>query len=191
MRTSSAARLSHIRLPLVAVLIVLLPALAAAQEPVKSFDQLNTRLKVGDTVWVTDAQGREVKGKIAGLTRSALTLEGDAGRTLQVDVVRLITQRTGSRVWKGTLWGLAAGGAVSLGLVLASEGCEDDGVYTCAYGIPVAVGVGAGVGAIVGALTPGKTLVVYRAPGASGSAHLSLAPVITRRTKGVAVAFSF
>ena len=26
--------------------------------------QLNTRLKLGDTVWVTDAQGREIKGKI-------------------------------------------------------------------------------------------------------------------------------
>jgi hypothetical protein len=189
MRTSSAARLSHIRLPLVAVLIVLLPALAAAQEPVKSFDQLNTRLKVGDTVWVTDAQGREVKGKIAGLTRSALTLEGDAGRTLQVDVVRLITQRTGSRVWKGTLWGLAAGGAVSLGLVLASNGCDYDGFYLCAYGIPVAIGAGAGVGA----MAPGKTTVVYRAPGTAGgtSTHLSVAPVITPRTKGVTVSYSF
>jgi len=48
--------------PLTAVLIVLLPAASAAQEPVKSIDQRNTRIKVGDTVWVTDAKGREIKG---------------------------------------------------------------------------------------------------------------------------------
>ena len=43
---------------------------SAAQEPVRDFTQLNTRLVPGDTVWVTDAQGREVKG---GLARSAPT----------------------------------------------------------------------------------------------------------------------
>jgi hypothetical protein len=37
---------------------------------------------------------------------------------------------------------------------------------------------------------PGKKLVAYRAP-SSVQARLSLAPVITPRTKGVAVAFSF
>ena len=54
-------------------------ALAAAQEPVTSFDQLNTRLKVGDTVWITDAQGREVTGKIRALSPASLLL--DAGGT--------------------------------------------------------------------------------------------------------------
>ena len=78
MGTSSAARRLVARVPLAAMLIAILPALAAAQEPVKSFDQLNTRLKPGDTVWVTDAQGRESKGRSrrsppihSGLTRTA------------------------------------------------------------------------------------------------------------------------
>jgi hypothetical protein len=31
--------------------------LAAAQAPVTSFTRLNSRLKAGDTVWVTDAPG--------------------------------------------------------------------------------------------------------------------------------------
>ena len=52
-------------------------------------------------------------------------------------------------------------------------------------------GVGTGIGVGVDALIPGRKQVVYRAPGASGSARLSLAPVITPRTKGVAVAYSF
>ena len=51
--------------------------------------------------------------------------------------------------------------------------------------------VGASIGAVIGAAIPGKEVVVYRAPGTSGGAHLLLAPVITPRTKGVAVSFSF
>ena len=42
MRASSAARQFAAWTPLAALLIVLPPALAAAQEPVKSFDQLGT-----------------------------------------------------------------------------------------------------------------------------------------------------
>ena len=47
---------------IVVAVALCVPAFAAAQEVVKSFSQLNTRVSVGDTVWVTDAQGREIKG---------------------------------------------------------------------------------------------------------------------------------
>ena len=47
--------------------LLLLPALAGAQEPVRTFDQLNTRLKVGDSIYVTDAKGREIKGEDLGV----------------------------------------------------------------------------------------------------------------------------
>ena len=81
-----------------ALILILAAALAApgpalAQEPVASFDQLSTRLKPGDTVYVTDAQGREIKGKLRELGPSALTLEGDAAGTIQSDAVRLVTKR--------------------------------------------------------------------------------------------------
>ena len=48
-----------------------------------------------------------------------------------------------------------------------------------------------GVG--IDAMIPGKKLVAYRAPGAAGapSARLSLAPFVTPRAKGVALALSF
>ena len=54
-------------------------------------------------------------------------------------------------------------------------------------------GIGAGTGVVIGALIPGKTLAVYRAPGAAGasSARFSLAPVITPARKGVAVSVRF
>jgi hypothetical protein len=108
--------------PVLAALIALVaPASAAAQDSVKSFDQLNTRLKPGDRVWVTGAQGREVEGRIERLSADGLTPNADGA-------------------------------------------------------------------------TPGKGLVAYRAPGpagASGHAGLSIAPVITPRTRGLAVSFAF
>ena len=56
-------RLTRTLAVVAAIALFASPAIAAAQEPVTSFDQLDTRLKPGDTVWVTDAQGREIKGK--------------------------------------------------------------------------------------------------------------------------------
>ena len=53
---------------LAVISLLLAFALAAAQEPVREFSQLDTRLKPGNKVWVTDSQGREVKG---GSPRSA------------------------------------------------------------------------------------------------------------------------
>jgi hypothetical protein len=54
-------------------------------------------------------------------------------------------------------------------------------------------GIGVGVGAGVDAVIPGRRQVVYRASGTAGAAlaRLSVAPVITPRTKGVAVSFAF
>ena len=171
-----------------------IPLAAAAQEPVTSFDQLNTRLKIGDTIYVTDAQGREIKGKIRELTLSAMMLDRDGSTTMKADDVRLVTQRKGHPIGKGALWGLGLGAAAGVVIGLTyDDDCSDcwssGGVAAAMAGI--FGGIGAGAGAIVGALIPGKEVVVYRAPGVSGSAHLSVAPVITPRTKGVALAFSF
>jgi hypothetical protein len=188
MGTSSAARQFVTWAPLAALLIVLLPTFSAAQEPVKSFDQLNTRLKPGDTVWITDAQGREVKGRIRDLGPSALTLDGTG--TIAADAVQLITERLDRPIGKGALWGLATGAVV--GAVSGATADEETGFWML-VGAVFYGGIGAGVGALAGACTPGKSLVVYRAPGSTGAAHarLSIAPVITPRTKGVALSYSF
>jgi hypothetical protein len=172
--------------------MLLIPALAGAQEPVKSFDQLNTRLRVGDTIWVTDAHGREVKGKIQGLDAASLTLEARTPLSFAPSDVRVIQERRPDSVKNGALIGMGAGGAVAVVsmLTLDFEGCT--------FGCVAAVlgyfgGIGAGVGALVDAMIPGQKQAVYRAAGAAGasSARFSLAPVITPRHKGVAVSFSF
>jgi len=196
MSTSTSA----IRTSCVAVVIVLGACrLAAAQEPVRSFDRLNTRLKVGDAICVTDAQGREITGKVRSFAPDALTLSGDPG-SIPADRVRLITQRRGSRMGTGALLG-SVPFAVFGGLLGAAAGSFDTSdphpVAVAAAGAVLLGALGAGLGAGVGALLPGRKQVVYRAPGAGGATHdgtgarLSIAPVMTPRAKGVAVRVSF
>ena len=190
MRTSSAARQFVTYSTLLTLLIVVLPAFAAAQEPVKSFDQLNTRLKPGDTVYVTDAQGREVKGKITELHDASVTLDGDSQTTLRAADVRLV-QRASKSFKKATLWGIVIGVGASIAVSAAADDGSAEGDMAYGLGALLGAGMGAGVGAAVRAVLPAGRKEVYRAPGASGSACLSLAPEITPRTKGVALSYSF
>ena len=176
--------------------LLLLPVLAGAQEPVKSFDQLNTRLKVGDTIYVTDAQGRETKGKIRDLGPSALTLDSGTAAIVQADAVRLIVERKPRPIGRGALWGLGIGAAagLALGVAVVADCHEgDDCAGAILFGAGFFGGIGAGTGVVIGALIPGKTLAVYRAPGTTGasSARFSLAPLITPARKGVAVSVRF
>jgi len=189
MRTSTAARQFIRCAPLAAVLIVLVPVVATAQEPVKSFDQLNTRLKVGDTIWVTDAQGREVKGRIAELNAASLTLEhGSAGRSFAPADVGRVRLRVDDSVLTGTLIGLGTG--LAAGAAILGQGDGDPTSLGIVAAALLFGGIGAAVGAGIDGLIHGKR-DVYRAPGESGSVRLTLAPVITPRTKGVAMSCSF
>ena len=113
MTTSSAARQFVTWASLAAVLILLLPAISAAQ-PVKSFDQLITRLKPGDRVWVTDAQGREVEGTIQHLSANQLVLDAEGASAFTARDVKLIKEYKGDSVKNGALIGLGIGGGLGL-----------------------------------------------------------------------------
>jgi hypothetical protein len=199
MKTSSAAPQFVTWAPLAAVLIILLPVVTAAQEPVKSFDQLNTRLKVGDTVWVTDVQGREVKGKIRELGPLSLVIDSGGPRMLASADVRLVQERHADSKKDKALIGLTvgAGGGFLLGVVLADaldeSGSDLSSSESAALFAALGAGVGAGLGALFDGLNPGKPRVVYRAAGFAGAAlgTVRIAPVITPRTKGVVVAFTY
>jgi hypothetical protein len=171
--------------------IVVALRLAAAQEPVASFDLLSKRLHVGDSVWVTDARDREIKGRIAAVDPSALTLYGvQGGLTISAGDVRLVRQRTRDSLLNGTLIGFGVGFATGLVVGHAvDEGGNDAWNYLTA-GLMMG-SIGAGLGALADALTPGRTRDVYRAPAAGAAARLSLAPILTPRTKGVRLSFSF
>ena len=188
----SATFRSHRRVALAilaCVLLALLPTRGAAQEPVTSFDQLNTRLKVGDTVWVTDAHGREVKGTIRGISSDTLMLDSDGAQTIPAADVRSIGVWERDSLTNGMLIGLAVG-AVGGGVVdTLIYGWEGAGYFMRAA--LLGAGVGAALGAVIDYSFHGTKRDVYRVPGSQGAARLSFAPVITSRAKGVVVAFAF
>ena len=173
----------------------------AAQEPVTLLPQLSGELKPGDTIWVTDAQGREMKGKIGALEPGAITLRGRGGQRLSLSDVREVTVRRGDSVANGGIIGMTVGALAGLGIGIA--GCatypKDDPLRgdACLMAIGLSWIPGLAIGGLVGvgidAMIPGNRLVVYRGAGPGGASHarLSIAPVVTPRTRGVAVAFAF
>ncbi len=97
---------------------------AAAQEPVTSFDLLNTRLMVGDTIWVTDAQGREVKGKIRDLSPASLLVDvGGTPQDFQATRVGMIRTQRKDPLWNGALWGALAGAVTGAASCLLNPEC--------------------------------------------------------------------
>ena len=192
MSTSTAARRVAACAPLAEVLIAFLPALAAAQDAVTSFDRLNTRIRVGDTIWVTDTQGVERQGTLRELHDASLTLAGTGGETLQAGSVRTIEARKRDSKKDGMFIGIAAGAVTGWLIGREAMGTDDtSGDEEVWIFVGLYAGAGAGVGALVDALIPGKRQVAYRAPGAGPAARLSIAPVLTRRTKGLALTYSF
>ena len=183
-----------------AAIVVLAAALcfgavpAAAQEPVTSFDLLHTRLEVGDTVWVTDAQGREIAGKIRDLSRTSLLVDaGGTPQDFQAARVRTIRVQPKDPLRNGVLWGTIAGfagGALSCALNPQCAGDDGAGWVTAVMAL-LGAAAGAGIGAGVDAAVKGPTLIVYAAPGARGGSRLLVAPLVTPRAKGVAVSFAF
>ena len=179
---------------LILTLLVGPSAPASAQEPAKSFDQLDTRLKPGDTIWVTDTEGREIKGKIQVLSPASLQVKsGGATQDLPPARVATITIQPKDPLRNGVLWGALLGFVGGAASCLVNEECTGD---EAAAGVTAGLALmgaaaGAGIGAGVDAAVKGPKLVVYRAPGASGTARLSIAPVVTARAKGVAVSFAF
>ena len=190
--------------------MLLLPALAGAQEPGIAFDQLHRWLKPGDTVWLTDAQGREIKGTIRNIQPSLLVLEADGTRTFQASDVRELVERGGRSTKACALWGLAVGTGAGVLAALATQGPVS--TTWCVGSVPADVAcspmrtglgdeawflvpAGAGVGLAVGALfasdAVGPKRVIYRAPGGQASARLTLAPDITPRAKGLRLSIAF
>ena len=93
------------------VLVVMLSvaATASAQSPTTSFAELQGRLKVGDTVNVTDDAGKTVKGNVEQVSDTMLVLRS-GGHDLPLPVLKV--QRISRPVHtlrNGALIGLAGG----------------------------------------------------------------------------------
>ena len=172
------------------------PAAARAQQPVASFDQLDTRLKVGDTIWVTDAQHREVKGTLRELSARSLRLDvRGVTETVTAAGVSTIRTRAKDSLRNGALWGALIGFASGAALRAVLPHCagQDDCVHGAAATVLLGVmggAAGAGIGVAVDAATPGPMLTIYQAPSGT-SGRLAIAPFASPRGRGVRVAIGF
>jgi hypothetical protein len=173
-------------------LLMLLPGMAQGQQPVKSFDQLNVRLKVGDKVLVTDTQGRQYQGKIDDLSSTVLVV--DRTHRLSAADVQLVEDRPPDTLKNGALIGMGTAVALVGGSMAAACSGEPDCAPSAGW-MTFAIGVYAGIGAAIGtgidALIPGRTRVVYRAPGPDTAARLRLVPSVRPGAKGIALSVSF
>lgn len=169
------------RLPWFALgLLLLSPPSSSAQQPARSFEQLQVIVAPGQTLTVTDAAGREVTGRLAELTSAALTLDVDGGvRTWGVEDVRRVRQRHGDSLLNGTLIGAGVGAGL-IGTAIAVECSRDD--TTCdgfaALAFVIYTAAGAGFGALVDAAIRGRR-VVFDAPPSTPSPSVVLAPVVS------------
>ena len=98
-------------------LALAVPAPCAAQKPVTAFWQLSALLNPGDTVWITDAQGREVEGRIGSITPERIALEGDASPVLGAREVQVVRRRNRDRA---ASIGAAVGAIAGLGVGIAA-----------------------------------------------------------------------
>ncbi len=160
---------------------LLLPAVVRGQEPVRSFDHL-TAIKAGDTVRVTGKDGRRTKGTVGDLDTISLLVDGVRFQAADIVSIEKRVHPLGRSI------GIGAGVGVAVGL-LGYADCSKTDAWGCALTVPMLTGIGAGVGALIGRLGPGRMRPVYRAP--AGEARLSIAPVVTARTRAVVLSVSF
>jgi len=136
-------------------LIVFALATAAAPASAQSADFSGVQPKGLPTVYVTDRQGQETKGKIVSWTDSAVVLRVDDGatRTFKTGEAVRIDLR-GDSLKNGALIG--AGVGLAIGLMTSAACWECDGSFAVTMTLASA-GIYAAIGTGIDALIPGRT----------------------------------
>jgi hypothetical protein len=163
---------------LFAAALALATTTASAQTVVTSFSDLPTVVKSGDTVDVTDAKGRTLRGTIGELSRTSLELTArkrasdgtepfqSIGRFSATDVRQIRLERRDS-VLNGTLIGLAVGlgiAAIPAAALFCNPNYEDGATASmCASFLSILGGIGAGTGLAVDAVRVERRMVYYQA----------------------------
>ena len=165
------------------------PAAASAQTDAA---EIRRRVEDGQKIVIVDDQGRELKGRIAGLRADALTLLVARHRTdVPYDrIVRIDRPRDG--VWEGALIGLGIG--AGLGLIGALAAATDDSGWGSPNPADVARiaplvfgGIGAGIGLGLDAAIRHETNLYQR----QGATRISLSPALGRSRGSVAILVSW
>jgi hypothetical protein len=160
---------------------------AIAQEP---FADVQNVVRPGDTVFLIDDTGTEVRGKVAGVGPSALRLTvNGTEREWSAPSIWRVTRR-GDSLKNGTTIGLVTGsviggiGGLAWASLLRNEG--HDGAAGFLFLLAIGGGGGAGIGAGFDALIRGRTLIYQQR-----SNGVTLVPVVTPRTQAMQLGVSF
>lgn len=134
------------------LVVLYFPVEASAQRAARSFEELQVRVKIGDTVYVIDGSGQETKGQIATLSAASLTLALDGNRRdfLPVAVTR-VERRSRDSIRNGLLIGLGSGAVLGflVGRTTDSPSCR------LVPQPPIECGQGALIGTVGGAFWGG------------------------------------
>jgi len=184
-------------------LLLVTPRDASGQVVATSFEELRSLVKSGDTIYVTEANGRKTKATLGELSPSSLELlvrkTGPDGRDALVPQKRLaepdvrqIQIERGDSVLNGTLIGLAVvGGPWLLACNPATDWCYyNDGTNLFRGLALITSGIAAGIGALIDAGIRERVLVYYQAPGRqTQGVHLS--PFVSKSAAGVQMSLRF
>jgi hypothetical protein len=172
---------------LMLAIAVAVPAVAAAQPPARTFDELAKRLGRADEVWITDAGGKESKSTVVTIGSSTLTVNTKHGPLdLQAaDIVR-VRQKQPDPIWNGILIGVVSGAAYPLWYF--SKGYETgESLKENVEGVLMAGAIGGCIGAWIDSRVRGRR-IIYERP--ARSARFTIAPALSRRALGVSVAMT-
>ena len=182
--------------PILAALLLVRPSIAMAQESSGPFERLLTVLQPGDTIVITDTNGRRTAGKLRELTASALELQdgyghdGPALGRFGADDVRQIRFERHDALLNGTLIGFAAGAAPGIVFIASrrngSDPIQDAGIAASIILVPGAMA--AGIGALMDALFF-EHRIVYKSTGQRS--WVSVSPWLAGSRKGLQVSLRF
>jgi hypothetical protein len=157
---------------MMAVLVLMLPYLSAAQASASSWANLRL-LRSGQKIQVLQINARKVSGVFLSVSDSGITLEVKTGeQTIERRDVRIVRLMKNKHRLRNTLIGAGIGAGVGAGTGAASyrQKCAPDsmGVAICGQpffskGLDAAFGAAVGLvgGAAVGALWPTSQVIYY------------------------------
>ena len=164
-----------------AVALALFPGDIRAQTVARSFEELQSILKMGQTVVVTDDSGRQTKGRLTDVSPSALVVSTPDTRTFAEGTVEKI--RSPDSLSNGVLIGAAIGAGLATWDYLIDPSEPGNAAI-----FAVAIGLGTATGAGIDALHQGGK-VLYMSP--QQRSDLPLSPVLGKDRQGVLVSVRF
>ncbi|MCA1561868.1 MAG: hypothetical protein LC804_16915 [Acidobacteria bacterium] len=164
----------------------------AGKRVATTFADMEKHVPAGTTVYVTTSDGKEVKGKLATVSGSSMTvsLRDTSTRDFsEADVARI---RAKDPLWNGMLIGAALNGFFTF--ALNDEGCTapsaapDCKKVSRGAGAAIGAGIGAALGMGFDALHHQR---VFRGTRSPRGASLFIAPVVTPNVAAVRVSSRF